>query len=536
MTKTFQSIKTNDELAEFFGLSYKDLADLIYKSADSKKYFTFEIKKRNGGTRVIKSPNDDLKYIQRTLRNEFYDIYPGKASAHGFCQDKSVVTNAKQHLGKRYIFNIDLEDFFDSISFVRIRSLFQSNPFNFPYKVSTVLAHICCFQNSLPQGAPTSPVLSNMIAWKLDANLQHLAKKSGCIYTRYADDITFSFTYQKSSIPKDIILFSEDGPQPGKTLTSIIEKNGFKINQNKVRFAGKNKRMEVTGIVVNDFLNTPRAFIKQVSAMLHAWAKFGIDAAEKEHLQRYDKKQSSNHHKSFDKIVKGKISFIRQVRGDDDEIVKNLARRFNSLSNKNKIKLKTNKKPEEKAIDSLWVIEACYDDPKTGKPHVTQGTGFHLEGAGIVTCAHVVTDDHGKPLENLTIRKYHTPEKEYNVNVKATHKTKDLAILCFEDNDDYEIEQIPVGKTPIKIMQSVYLFGFPSHGVGNKYYIAKADVAQEYTKNGVKKFEIDKQIREGNSGGPILNENFEAIGVAAEGATKSGGHNGCILIDEVFGI
>ena len=131
MKEEFLKLKGHNDLAEFFNLKYSALAKIIYKTDPEYKYHHFEVPKKNGGHRQIYSPSRKLKAIQTKLKDVFYEIYPTKPSAHGFAKRKSIVTNAERHLDKRFIFNIDLSDFFGSIHFGRIRNLFKSNPFNF---------------------------------------------------------------------------------------------------------------------------------------------------------------------------------------------------------------------------------------------------------------------------------------------------------------------------------------------------------------------------------------------------------------------
>lgn len=187
----------------------------------------------------------------------------------------------------------------------------MSKPFSFNSDIATVLANICCHNNYLPQGAPTSPVISNMIAWKLDAELEQLSKRSNGTYSRYADDITFSFTCKKEKLPHDILIAEEETVILGKTLNDIIHQNGFKINYSKVRLRGKNSRMEVTGLTVNESLNVPRKYIRQISSMLYSIEKFGINKAEEEYFRKYyvqKHKDEGLFPHLFIKIVHGKLA------------------------------------------------------------------------------------------------------------------------------------------------------------------------------------------------------------------------------------
>lgn len=190
LKRQFEQLKTRQDVARLLQVSDYQLRYHLYICPIDKAYTTFKIPKKSGGHRLITTPQTSLKIIQHKLNQVLSSVYKVKPSVHGFAIEKSIVTNAKIHLKQRYILNLDLQDFFPSINFGRVRGLFIAKPYNCTQEVATILAQICCYNNQLPQGAPTSPIISNMICARLDSQLQKLAKKYWCIYTRYADDIT----------------------------------------------------------------------------------------------------------------------------------------------------------------------------------------------------------------------------------------------------------------------------------------------------------------------------------------------------------
>jgi len=536
MKDDFLKLKDHNDVANFFGMSYSQLAKIIYKSGDSYKYRQFQIPKKSGGNRQINSPAKTLKLIQTKLKDILYEIYPEKPSAHGFVKNKSIVTNAERHLDKKFIFNVDISDFFGSISFGRIRNLFKSPPFNFNNAVSTILAQICCFKNALPQGSPTSPILSNMIAWKLDSQLQNLAKITNSTYTRYVDDISFSFTCNKARLPEEIVILRDGEGSPGNALTHLIEENGFSINYDKVRLCSQLSRMEVTGLTVNEFPNVRRKYIKQLSAMLHSWRKHGYEASEIEYNDKYNNRyRASDTPKSFLYVVKGKLAFLQSVLTKRSLIFTKLALQFNDLvEEQHRFNIVSISDPEQDAIDSLWVIETCYDD-KNGDIKASQGSGFQLNNIGIVTCAHVVLDDQKEILGNIEIYKHSEPAKKFTLIVERICQHRDIAICSIKQEDENTPPDISVEKSeiPIAMQEDVKLLGFPAYAPGQSHYIADSKIAKTYTQSKLNKFEIDTLIREGNSGGPIINSDSKVIGVALEGAQKDSGQNGCLLISEI---
>jgi RNA-directed DNA polymerase len=197
LRQKFLALQTPDDVARLLNLTYPRLAHHIYHVPTDKKYKTFTLPKKTGGERTISTPISALKIIQWKLNQILTAVYEVKPSAHGFVPGKNIVTNAKAHAGKRFVLNLDLADFFGSVNFGRVRGLLMKAPYNLPANVATVLAQICCHEDKLPQGAPTSPIITNMLCAKMDSQLQRLAKECRATYTRYADDITFSTTLKE---------------------------------------------------------------------------------------------------------------------------------------------------------------------------------------------------------------------------------------------------------------------------------------------------------------------------------------------------
>ena len=329
----FLSTQNSHDLAEQLGMSYERLRWILYRSPRTDRYLSVQIKKRSGGTRTLWVPRPDFKFLQRRLLYVLTTVYQPKPSAHGFIQQKSILTNAQTHKKKRYVLNADLQDFFPSINFGRVRGMFMAKPYNLLPKVATVLAQICCHENALPQGAPTSPIVSNMLCGQLDAHLQLLGRQLRCSYTRYADDITFSTNV--TPFPKELASLDPNGDCVlGQELTATITHNGFQINPAKVRLQPDTQRQVVTGLNVNTRPNVRRRYVRQIRAMLHAWDKYGLAAAELEYKAKYNRKHRFPHQDvvSFAAVVKGTIQFLGMIRGWDDNIYIKLYNRFAELA------------------------------------------------------------------------------------------------------------------------------------------------------------------------------------------------------------
>lgn len=320
---------TAGDVARFFGVALANMTWALYKAPDTQRYRAFEIPKRSGGMRQIHAPIGLVREMQRRLAPLLQSAYEAHPSAHGFIKTRGVLSNAKNHAGQRHVLNIDLEDFFPSINFGRVRGLFMASPFHCGPGAAAVLAQICTHRNGLPQGAPTSPALSNFIAASLDRRLTRLAKDNNLRYSRYADDITFS-SNQPVFPPAVAVKTQTDGASlsvhPGESLERAIEAAGFRINLRKVRLQTKSVRQAVTGLTVNQTVNVERRRIRRVRAMLHAWDKFGLDAAGIEHFAQHrgvrlkPGKGPQAPGRAFRNIVYGQLSYIKMVRGAADPV------------------------------------------------------------------------------------------------------------------------------------------------------------------------------------------------------------------------
>ena len=272
---TFNEIKTKEELAQFLSISLEDLHKILYIDTPDSYYITFSIPKKSGDFRIINAPTGLLKSIQHKLYLEIlrYQENLRKQNnlrniiSHGFEPGKSIMTNALVHKNKRYVFNIDLQDFFDQFHFGRVKGYFEKNKyFLLPTEVSTVIAQLACYHSVLPQGAPTSPIITNLICQVLDQRILKLAKKHKLDYTRYADDLTFS-TNDKHFLESKEIFYN--------SLSKIIENAGFSINHDKTRLQDKDSRQIVTGLVVNDKVNINRHYYKETRAMANTLYRTG---------------------------------------------------------------------------------------------------------------------------------------------------------------------------------------------------------------------------------------------------------------------
>lgn len=282
-----RTAQTLDDVAHLLGFVPKGLSFVLYKIPEANKYVSFEIPKRGGGKRLIKAPEPRLALLQKRLANILYDCLdelkkgtpPARRSlAHGFERGRSIITNASLHKRRRYVLNLDLEDFFPSINFGRVRGFFlKDKHFALQPKVATIFAQIACHENELPQGSPCSPVVSNLIGHLLDSRLARFAKIHKCTYSRYADDITFS-TNRKDFPPE--LAFPVPGTNAewrlGAELRAKIERSGFKINDKKTRMQFRSSRQVTTGLMVNEKVNIRQEYWRAARQMCQALFTSGV--------------------------------------------------------------------------------------------------------------------------------------------------------------------------------------------------------------------------------------------------------------------
>lgn len=322
----------NDIKQEEFGTAkYKITAKqlLHFSSPNNHRYKTFNIRKKRGGVREINAPCFQHKVILYILNKVFKAVYtPGKA-AMGFTEGRSVVTNASMHTGHHYVFNTDIENFFPSIHQARVWKRIQLPPFNFPTTIANVVAGLCCHKDSegtknvLPQGAATSPILSNAICDNLDRRLLGAARRFGLHYSRYADDMTFSSMHN----------VYQNGSDFRQELNRIITEQGFTLNEKKTRLQRAGERQEVTGLTVNETVNVARKYVRDLRCILHVWEKEGYGKAYAYFYQHYkrDKGYIKKGEPVMDNVVDGKLNYLSMVKGSGNSTYSKLLERFNRL-------------------------------------------------------------------------------------------------------------------------------------------------------------------------------------------------------------
>ena len=270
-------------LAQAIGISLGELRFLAYDRALTtvSHYQRFTIPKKTGGVRAISAPMPRLKRAQYWVLDAVLAHAPVHDAAHGFVPGRSILTNAAQHVGRDVVVNLDLKDFFPTLDYRRIKGKFRGLGYAEP--VATVLALLCTEPDvdaveidgqrlyaargsrRLPQGAPTSPALTNLVCNRLDARLAGLARSLGFTYTRYADDMTFSASGAAAAKTGALL----------KYVREIVEAEGFTVHPDKTRVMRRGRHQEVTGLTVNERVAVPRETLRRFRALLHGIERHG---------------------------------------------------------------------------------------------------------------------------------------------------------------------------------------------------------------------------------------------------------------------
>ena len=515
-----------------------------------KRYTEFKVKKKSGAERTIHAPVNGLKAIQKTLSFILQSVYEPHKAATGFVKEKSIVDNAKEHVGNKYLYNIDLKDFFPSIDQARVWKCMQLKPFNLTpstnenlfekeitevsfekikevfeathaiiketkigsflnlvdsnngnkvvlkikigsnakisgttmedkikdiktnhafyltktkdktqirlthkdefinniksislskQNIANMIASLCCtaihverknaagewetvVSNVLPQGAPTSPVLSNVICQRLDYLLSAVAKRFGLKYTRYADDMTFSSMHNVYQPESDFL----------KELHRIVADQGFHIKESKTRLQKEGFRQEVTGLLVNEKVNVQKRYIKQLRMWLYYWESYGYDRAQSFFQQQYiaDKGFAIKGRPDMINVIDGKLNYLKMVKGDSNDLYLKLRERFDNLITK-KINPKPISEVEIKTVTDTNQVKITLEVYQSPEMNVKLNNSINIPKDTIlpntIIVPNLLDDKNGVKMKlNNLYPILHTPIKTVALLKYFTANDKDL--------------------------------------------------------------------------------------------------------------
>ena len=320
------------ELAWFADLKGLGAKDRVNRSNTKLAHYNYRIlTKTSGGLRMIEAPKAHLKMMQRQILAEILDHVPVHDAAHGFVRGRSIQSFAAPHVGRRVVLRMDLEGFFPSIAGRRVQAFFRTA--GYPESVADLLGGLCTnavprgawagvargydpamlfearklyARPHLPQGAPTSPALANVCAYRVDCRLSSLAKAAGATYTRYADDLAFSGDAE----------FDRGVERFAAPVAAILLEEGFRVQHRKTRVMRQGVRQYLAGLVVNERMNTVRADYERLRATLHNCIEHGPES------------QNREGHAAFRQHLEGRVEFVASVHAQRGERLRAMLRQI----------------------------------------------------------------------------------------------------------------------------------------------------------------------------------------------------------------
>lgn len=339
LNETFHNNENGRNFHYYYGCDncdyeFRDKQILFFSDSVDNRFrreVDYSIRKKHGGIREITAPTIRMRELLMSLNDILTALYEPTPWAYGFVPKRSVVDNARLHVGKKYVLNIDLHDFFPSITFEQVSQSLKSEPYCFSEYASNLIANLCVVyrdgRKQLAQGFPTSPILSNMVCAEMDCQLAELAEQNGVVYSRYADDMTFS--------SDDAVLDVPDGDF-FQRVKSIVEGQGFVLNEKKTRLQCRGQhRQEVTGLNVTDKVNTTRRYMREIRLQLYIWERYGYAelcrAAYPRYKAKHGKTKGHRRHVNMAHVLRGKVDYLGMVRGKDDAFYRKCVSRLDKL-------------------------------------------------------------------------------------------------------------------------------------------------------------------------------------------------------------
>ena len=313
----------------------KQLSFLADTNNVQRRCKTFRLRKKHGGYREITAPKGGLRGILNALNILLQTYDEPTPWAYGFVCGRSVVDNARPHVGKRYILNLDLKDFFPTITRQQVADCLTAEPFGFSSLAAKLISGLATVRTKnneevLAQGFATSPTLSNFICREMDKEIAGVAAAQGITFTRYADDLTFS-------ADTDILRPQGELVQQVKT---IVERYGFRLNEEKTHLQRRGRRQEVTGLMVTEKVNVSRRYVREIRSLLYIWERYGYEdacqAALKSYKQQHGKTKGHQHCVPLNKVLGGKLDYMKMVRGANDPLYQRFVSRYTSLQQRSK--------------------------------------------------------------------------------------------------------------------------------------------------------------------------------------------------------
>lgn len=522
----FFALHSREDVASLLGVEDKALRYFLYCLTPKKLYSQFTILKKNGSLREISAPHWKLKKIQKKLANVLAEIFEPSAVSYAYHHNKSIRDNAIRHIKQRIVLNIDLKDFFGQIHFGRIQGMLEKPPYSIGKKAAIVIAQIATLDGKLPQGSPSSPILSNMICSSLDRHLLKFAKKSYCKYTRYADDITFSTS--KMNLPTSLAYFENNNLCLGEELTNIFELQSFKVNYEKIHLRKKFQRQEVTGLTVNQFPNVRREYLKTLRAIIHNCNKDGLYKTAREYINKgnCNNKINISQLKFFSEekleewfkgVLIGKVNYIKQVRGRDSFTFLALANDVNILLDKRVFDTSLLDTTNDIICKNLEQVSFEYNE------EIHEGSGFFVKNYGFFTCEHVIKKT-PKFVDFYSYFSKTTKKRSTQENIICQSEQFDYTLLKFEnpnENSSFELGN----SRALNIGDKVTLAGFPEYCPEDTPNIQTCDITSMTRHFQAPLYVVSGRVVHGASGGVVLDSENKVVGIIRSGTASTASEN-----------
>ncbi|MGF1629774.1 MAG: reverse transcriptase domain-containing protein [Kiloniellaceae bacterium] len=513
---------TLQELADLLNVNRKAIIFYAFtKKGQSSGYRKFKLPKRGGGVRLITSPDRGLYIIQRAILDKILtpEMINNRSCVFSYTWGKTAQDMAARHVRREFVVRVDIENFFGRITFPRVLGALKAFPLRVPHNWAVIIAQLCTCDGVLPQGAPTSPAISNLIARRMDGELIRFAREHGFRYSRYSDDLVFSGKTRRNLlalVEQDRETFSYVAAEP---LRSIVEANSFRLNNAKTRVAFRQQKQIVVGSIVNKKVNVDRRYVRQIRTLLHLSGKSPDDALKAHH--EWSGKKGP---KDISKVLRGKIEHIRNTKGSADSVFTTMAETFNKtfvgvrpIEIGRLIERKASRYTEQHVL----VCQGFHRNYGSSIAHggndavlYKTGSCFFLEGIGLVTAFHTLS---------------HTT-KVFSANNPAFDFDISDAILCDPIRDIALLDGSPILRgfyRPLRpettrevvVGESIAVLGYPHYTRGDRLSHKTGKITQFKERFGMTLYAVDIALEEGDSGGAVVNDRGHVIGLVRSMAT-----------------
>ncbi len=537
LRQRFLSLQSIDDVAQLLEVRVDFLQMLLYGKRERQKYVEIKISKANGGERRICKPPRNLKILQQKLLRVLALVFTPRSCVTGFVKGRSILDNARNHCARRYVISFDLEDFFPTIHIGRVIGLLSAPPYSIGSGAAKVLGQIACHDDGhLPQGAPTSPIISNMICSGLDSELLRLAKSHRCVYSRYADDLCISTT--RRDAPKALARRDPDGKwHLGAELVDVVMRHGFLIRAEKTRVRDVLRRQTATGITVNEFPNINREFIRKVRALIHDCNTRGPVPAAKKYGAATGTDTSNKPVDWICRVVEGKLAYLKMVRGESDFVVRALFRQASRIPG---IRIKSpcpihelksqpiRRRARRNPNWSLWAERyhhAVYLLRCGLEPDVFNASAFRVRCGTIVTAGHnAKVPATGGGCQDGFLRLSIPLEEEIGLTgvygICGQNGGVDLARGRVHFPHDWPVAWIPTQERIAEAGEEVAALGYPTLSFRHSNLVMHVGRIESVTRtySNAVCYSLSFPSGPALSGGPLIDANGYCIGVMIENA------------------